>query len=112
MLALIMMQVDVTFFSYLELRSPLVTDDPPDQTEAHVVRRQCAEVPGQRALSSHDGMGLIKAASRGGGADFHYLVYLPILPFGFQFARQKLARPKKPSKLIAHSETFVGLGKK
>ena len=70
MLALIMMQVDVTFFSYLELRSPLVTDDPPDQTEAHVVRRQCAEVPGQRALSSHHGMGLIKAASRGGGQIF------------------------------------------
>ena len=55
------MQEDVTFFSYLEPRSQLATDDLPDQTEQHT-----AEVYGQRALPLHNGKGLIKAASRGG----------------------------------------------
>jgi hypothetical protein len=50
MLALITTQVDVTFFSYLELRPLLVTDDPPYQAESHVVSKQYADVAGQRAL--------------------------------------------------------------
>ena len=65
-LALITTQADVTFFSNLELRPPLVTDNLPDQIEAHVVSRQCAEVSGRRALPFRNDMGLIKAASGGG----------------------------------------------
>ena len=88
---------DVTFFSYFECRPMLITDDPPNQTEAYIVSRECVEVSGQRASPSHDGMGPIKAARRGGGV---LLFYLPTLSFGFQFPRQKLAQPKTPRKLV------------
>ena len=55
MLALIVMQADVAFLNYLELRPLLTIDDPPDQTEQQVASQQCAGVTSRRALSSRDG---------------------------------------------------------
>ena len=93
-----MTQVAVTFLNYLERRPPLATDDPPNQTEQHVTRRQCAGATGQRASPSHNRWGSTKAM-RGGGR-----LLLHLLPsawsFVFKIARQKLVKHKRPSKLV------------
>ena len=66
----------VTFLNYLELRPPLATDDPPDQTEQHVVSGQCAGATGQRASSLHDWVGVNQSNDVGGGSDYCYIRYL------------------------------------
>jgi len=89
----------VTYFSYLKPRPPLATVDPPDQTEWHVASRQCAEASGRRVSSSRDSKGSISAANGGERIFVTFFFTCSVFRARFSF-RQKLARPKRPGKLV------------